>query len=334
MTLKQTISRLQTLAESHRQINHFFIGGFDEFLDDEDVTYPALFCELKPDSTISLTNRVANFNFTFYFFDLMDTANRSLANVWDVTSDMASVAQDYIALLKDQDYTDWEVGDDYNMSIRDYELQDLTCGVSVDVTIGIRFDANRCQVPNTFTFAEYAGSSLTLKQVVARIGALATSHKQINHFYIGNFDEFLDGPDVVYPACFAELDRTGVISLTDRLCKYSFTFHFFDLMDIANNTLANEFEVKSDMLSVAMDFLAMLNYFGFQHSWTIAEEYPMNIRDYQLEDLTAGVSVQVEIGVRFDANKCQAVVDIEEFLMWADNQYFLINNSEKLFHGQ
>jgi len=334
MTLKQTISRLQTLAESHRQINHFFIGGFDEFLDDEDVTYPALFCELKPDSTISLTNRVANFNFTFYFFDLMDTANRSLANVWDVTSDMASVAQDYIALLKDQNYTDWEVGDDYNMSIRDYELQDLTCGVSVDVTIGIRFDANRCQVPNTFTFAEYAGSSLTLKQVVARIGALATSHKQINHFYIGNFDEFLDGPDVTYPACFAELDKTGTISLTDRLCKYSFTFHFFDLMDIANNALANEFEVKSDMLSVAMDFLAMLNYFGFQHSWTIAEEYPMNIRDYQLQDLTAGVSVQVEIGVRFDANKCQAVVDIEEFLLWADNQYFLINNSEKLFHGQ
>ena len=334
MTLKQTIQRLQDLAESHKQINHFFIGGFDEFLDDEDVTYPALFCELKPDSNISLTNRVANFNFTFYFFDLMDTANRSLANVWDVTSDMASVAQDYIALLKDQDYTDWEVGDDYNMSIRDYELQDLTCGVSVDVTIGIRFDANRCQVPTTFSFAEYAGSSLTLKQVVARIGALATSHKQINHFYIGNFDEFLDGPDVVYPACFAELDRTGVISLTDRLCKYSFTFHLFDLMDISNNALANEWEVKSDMLSVAMDFIAMLNYFGFQHSWEIGEDYPIQIRDYQLQDLTAGVSVQVEIGVRFDANKCQAVVDLEDFLLWADNQYFLINNSEKLIHGQ
>lgn len=334
MTLKQTISRLQELAESHKQINHFFIGGFDEFLDDEDVVYPALFCELKSDSNISLSDRVANFNFTFYFFDLMDTANRSLANVWDVTSDMASVAQDYIALLKDQEYTDWEVGDDYNMTIRDYELQDLTCGVSVDVTIGIRFDANRCQVPTTFSFAEYDGSSLTLKQVIARIGELATSHKQINHFYIGSFDEFLDGPDVTYPACFAELDRTGVISLTDRICKYSFTFHFFDLMDIANNALANEFEVKSDMLSVAMDFLAMLNYFGFQHSWIIGEDYPTQIRDYQLEDLTAGVSVQVEIGVRFDANKCQAVVEIEEFLMWADKQYFLINNSEKLIHGQ
>jgi hypothetical protein len=334
MTLKQVISRLTELAESHRQINHFFIGGFDEFLDDEDVVYPALFCELKSDSTISLANRVANLNFTFYFFDLMDTANRSLENVWDVTSDMASVAQDYLALLKDQEYTDWEIGDDYNMTIRDYELQDLTCGVSVDVTIGIRFDANRCQVPTTFSFAEYDGSSLTLKQVVARIGALATSHKQVNHFFIGNFDEFLDGPDVTYPACFAELDRNGVVSLTDRLCKYSFTFHFFDLMDIANNALQNEFEIKSDMLSVAMDFLAMLNYFGFQHSWEIAEDYDLTIRDYQLQDLTAGVSINVEIGVRFDANKCQAVVDIGNFLLWNDTDKFLINNNDKLVYAE
>lgn len=334
MTLKQVISRLTELAESHRQINHFFIGGFDEFLDDEDVTYPALFCELKSDSTISLSNRVANLNFTFYFFDLMDTANRSLENVWDVTSDMASVAQDYLALLKDQDYTDWEIGDDYNMTIRDYELQDLTCGVSVDVTIGIKFDANRCQVPTTFSFSEYDGSTLTLKQVVARIGALATSHQQINHFFIGNFDEFLDGPDVTYPACFAELDRTGVVSLTDRLCKYSFTFHFFDLMDIANNALQNEFEIKSDMLSVAMDFLAMLNYFGFQHSWVISEEYDLTIRDYQLQDLTAGVSINVEIGVRFDANKCQAVADIGNFLLWNDTDKFLINNNDKLVYAE
>jgi hypothetical protein len=105
-------------------------------------------------------------------------------------------------------------------------------------------------------------------------------------------------------------------------------------MDIANNALQNEFEIKSDMLSVAMDFLAMLNYFGFQHSWEIAEDYDLTIRDYQLQDLTAGVSINVEIGVRFDANKCQAVVEIQEFLLWADNQYFLIDNTSKLIHGQ
>lgn len=305
MTLKQIISRLEELALSHRQINHFSIGSPDEFLDNADVVYPALFCELKQDANVSLTDRVANYNFTFYFFDLMDTANKSLENIWDVTSDMSSVAQDYLALLYDIDYKDWEVGDDYNLGISEYQLQDLTCGVSIDVSIGTRFDANRCQVPSTYNFTNYNKSTLTLKQVIERIEDLAKSHKQINDVFIGSFDEFLDGDDIVYPAMFGELNKSSSISLENRATTYSFTFYFFDLLDIANKSLANEFEVKSDMSSVALDFLAMLNYFGFQNSWEIGEDYPMQIKDYQLEDLTSGVSIKVDISTKFDANRCE-----------------------------
>jgi len=334
MTLKQIIQRLEELALSHRQINHFFIGSPDEFLDNADVVYPALFCELKQDGNVSLTDRVANFNFTFYFFDLMDTANKSLQNVWEVTSDMSSVAQDYLALLYDVEYKDWEVGSEYALNIVDYQLQDLTCGVSIDVTIGIRFDANRCQVPSDYVFAQYDNSSLTLKQTITRIEALANSHKQINHVFLGSFDEFLDGEDVVYPAMFGELNQTSKISLTNRLATYSFTFYFFDLLDIADRSLQNEFEVKSDMASVAFDFLAMLNYFGFQYSWEIGTEYPMQIKDYQLQDLTAGVSVRVDISTKFDANKCQVPIDEGNFLLWDDGQYFLISNTEKLIYAE
>jgi hypothetical protein len=298
------------------------------------VVYPALFCELKQDGNVSLTDRVANFNFTFYFFDLMDTANKSLQNVLDVTSDMSSVAQDYLALLYDVTYKDWEIGEDYALNIDEYQLQDLTCGVAVDVTIGLRFDADRCQVPTTYTFAEYASNSLTLKQVVKRIEALATSHKQINHVFVGQFDEFLDGPDVVYPAMFGELNKTSKISLTDRLATYSFTFYFFDLLDIADRSLQNEFEVKSDMASVALDFLAMLNYFGFQHSWEVGTDYALQIKDYQLQDLTAGVSLKVDISTRFDANKCQVPIDGGNFLIWDDGQYFLINDNDKLIYAE
>jgi len=34
LTLNQVINRIQVLALSHKQINHFFIGGVDEFLDE------------------------------------------------------------------------------------------------------------------------------------------------------------------------------------------------------------------------------------------------------------------------------------------------------------
>lgn len=334
MTLKQIISRLEELALSHLQINHFFIGSPDEFLDSTDVVYPALFCELKQDGNVSLTDRLANYNFTFYFFDLMDTANKSLQNVWDVTSDMSSIAQDYLALLKDLNYKDFDVADDYALNIVDYQLQDLTCGVSVDVTIGVRFDADRCQVPSTYNFQEYASNYLTLKQVIARIEALANAHKQINHVFLGSFDEFLDGEDVVYPAMFGELNQTSSISLTERLATYSFTFYFFDLLDTADRSLANEFEVKSDMASVALDYLAMLNYFGFQHSWEIGTDYALQIKDYQLQDLTAGVSIKVDISTRFDANKCQVPLVDSNFLLWDDNQVFLINNTDKLIYAE
>ena len=332
MTLKQIILRLEELALSHRQVNHFFCGAADEFLDDADVVYPAIFAELKPDNSINLSNRVTNYNFTFYVLDLLDVSDNALQNQWEISSDLTQIAQDYLALIYDTTYTDWEINDSYNIEIKKYQLQDLCGGIKVDVTIGSKFDADRCQVPTDYAFADYTDSNLTLKQIITRLEGLALSHKQINHYFLGEFDEFLDSEDVTYPACFAELNRSGNIALTDRLAKYQFTFYFFDLLDIANNALQNEWEVKSDMSSVAQDFIAMLNYNGF--AWQLNTEYTMSVNDYELQDLCAGVSVTVQIGARFDANKCQVPYDEGNFLLWDDGQYFLINNSDKLIYAE
>lgn len=155
--------------------------------------------------------------------------------------------------------------------------------------------------------------ALTLKQIVTRLETLALSHRQINHFFIGSADEFLDSSDVTYPACFCELNNNSNISLTDCKWNFNFTFHFFDQMDIANNSLQNEWEVKSDMVAVAQDYIAMLNYTGYQEDWEIGMDYQMQIRDYQLQDLVAGVSIGVTIGVRYDANRCQVPADDVEF---------------------
>jgi hypothetical protein len=104
-------------------------------------------------------------------------------------------------------------------------------------------------------------------------------------------------------------------------------------MDIANRSLQNEWEVKSDMLSVAMDYIALLKDVEYTE-WEVEDDYDLQIRDYELQDLTCGVSVDVTIGVRFDANKCQAVIDTGNFLLWNDNEIFLINDTEKLIYGE
>jgi len=147
-TLNQVIQRLQELAESHKQIKYFFAGPADAFLDDSAaLNYPACFCELKG-GTISASKRVTNYSFVFYFFDLLATATNSNDNEWEVKSDMVSIAEDYLALLLDREYTGWEIEDtEYQFEVKDYQFSDLAAGVSVGVTIGLRFAANKCQVP-------------------------------------------------------------------------------------------------------------------------------------------------------------------------------------------
>lgn len=332
MTLNQVISRLKDLAASHRVINYYFVGAANDFLAKENVSYPALFIQLNEDSTISSVENLCTFNFQMYFLDQMDTAANSLDNVWDVTSDMMQVAQDYLAMITDNSYYEWEVSEDYSLNILDFSLEDLTCGVSVDVPISVRFDNNRCQVPTTLVLEDVASTSLTLNQVLKRLEAIATSHEQVNHYFCGSFDEFLDGSDVSYPAIFGEINKTSSISLSNRQANYSFSFHFFDLMDIAANSLNNEFDVKSDMISVAMDFIALLNYPGYAHSWTISEDISVKIRDFQLQDLCAGVSISLNIGTRYDANLCQVpiVTAAGNFLMINDSELLLINDQDYL----
>ena len=150
MTLKQILHRLQTLAQSHKQIHTFFIGGFDEFMDSPDVVYPALFCEVDKNHSVGMDVQMTILNFTLYFFDLMDTAQNSQANEYEVKSDMLEVAKDFYAMLKFTDYQfDWIIGDNCAITISDYALNDLCAGVSLAVEIGIPYDANRCQVPAT-----------------------------------------------------------------------------------------------------------------------------------------------------------------------------------------
>jgi hypothetical protein len=146
--------------------------------------------------------------------------------------------------------------------------------------------------------------TLTLNQVINRLQVLALSHKQINHFFIGGIDEFLDNGDVQYPAVFCEI-KQGQISRANRQATYNFTFYFLDLLNISTGALANEWEVKSDMSSVAQDYLAMVSFYEYQDSWDISTSNNVDFHSFKLHDLCAGVSVSVGVSVRFANDRCQ-----------------------------
>lgn len=167
LSLKQVISRLEKLALSHRQVNHFFIGGIDEFLDNGDVQYPAIFCEMKQ-GNISRANRQATYNFTFYFLDLLAISSEALVNQWEVKSDMSSVLQDYLAMLTFSDYQDtWDITTSNSVDFHTFKLHDLCAGVSCSVGVSVRFDSNRCQVPaDNVTFETTKNSDMIVQNYV------------------------------------------------------------------------------------------------------------------------------------------------------------------------
>lgn len=164
--------------------------------------------------------------------------------------------------------------------------------------------------------------ALSLKQIITRLEILAQSHKQVNHVFVGDIDELLDEPSTLYPKCLIELQNTGTVDLSNRVTNYTFRVAFFDLLDIAKDSLNNQFEVKSDLASIAQDFIAMVNFTDYQYDMLINPISNLTVATYQLQDLCAGVYVDITIGTFFDANRCQVPATNITFEPNQDN-YFI-----------
>ena len=147
LTLNQIVSRIRTLALSHKQINSFYFGALPEFDANGEIQYPACFLEMQPGS-ISKTERLQFFNFRLYLLDLVPESTNSEQNETDVLSDMASVLADMMAMLNYSDYQDdWIISPTANVVPVEEFLNDSDAGCYSDIQIGVDFLADRCQVP-------------------------------------------------------------------------------------------------------------------------------------------------------------------------------------------
>lgn len=147
-SLNQIQGRLRSLAISHKQINYFYFGDVHEFLANEDVTYPACFCEEQAGS-IDRTNHEQRFNFRLYFADLVGVSERTEQNETEVLSDMRQVATDMISLLMNPVYQeDWIIVETANIVSFTEGTEDMVAGVIMDIGIIVDFLADSCEVPS------------------------------------------------------------------------------------------------------------------------------------------------------------------------------------------
>ena len=129
---------------------------------------------------------------------------------------------------------------------------------------------------------------MTLNQVIKRIETIALSHKQVRNFYYGDIVDFLSRKDVVYPACFLEMQR-GRIDVAERQTIFSFRIWLCDLGDIAINSQENKTEIQSDLTRVMEDFVASFGYTGYK-DWDLYMPGQIQYYTEKFEDLVVAVS--------------------------------------------
>jgi hypothetical protein len=144
---------------------------------------------------------------------------------------------------------------------------------------------------------------MTLNQIKKRLEQIISTHALINQTYIGDFSEFQTLKDITYPALHIETLR-GNLSMGSKSVTYTFTFTLFDLINISVNSLGNEWDVKSDLCSIAMDLVQMITSQQYT-GWTVVVDSNIEVGKYKLNDMAGYVTFDMLIASRFDPlNKC------------------------------
>lgn len=145
---------------------------------------------------------------------------------------------------------------------------------------------------------------MTLNQVIQRLSILAGAHKQLQSFSNpASITDALNDKTVAYPACLS-LDVPGSnIDVVSKTVTFSFRLFFLDLVNISDGTKQNEQDAQSDMLTIAMDFLAQMDYSGYT-DWKIAAASPVVFVTDTENDRVAGVTVDVSIITPWNKNIC------------------------------
>jgi hypothetical protein len=150
---------------------------------------------------------------------------------------------------------------------------------------------------------------MTLNQVIARLSYLATGHKQVKHFaYNDAVTELNDNADINYPAIIVT-DNGILISRTLKQTQIIFNVYVIDLLDNAKRSLQNELDVFSDCLSIAMDYVAMINSSTYD-DWYVGTEQPAQLVKEAFTDYVGGIMFTITIGIDFLSDRCQVPTDI------------------------
>lgn len=150
---------------------------------------------------------------------------------------------------------------------------------------------------------------MTLNQVIQRIKILAGAHKQLKYFdRPASITDALNDKIVSYPACLSLTIPGSNIDVVNKAVTFSFRLFFLDVINTSSDALVNEQDVQSDMLAVAMDILAQMDY-GAYTDWKINAAAPVVFVTDSENDRVAGATVDISIVTPWYKNVCAVPAD-------------------------
>jgi len=144
---------------------------------------------------------------------------------------------------------------------------------------------------------------MTLNQVIRRIKGISLAHKQVRGFRQGLVSDWFADKTALYPGVCLQ-DSGGSISLGSHATTLNYRMFFADLVNVSADAKTNLDDVQSDMLSVAMDILAQMNFPSFD-DWKISTDASLQLFDESENDLYAGCYIDISIRIMFSQNVCQ-----------------------------
>ena len=162
---------------------------------------------------------------------------------------------------------------------------------------------------------------MTLNQVLKRIESLTLAHKQVRTFKQGLVTDFLTDKTTKYPAVFLQ-DNAGSISLSGHATTLSYRMFLLDLVHVSENSKQNEQDVQSDMVSIAQDILAQMNYPGFD-DWAISSDNQLQLLVEQDNDLIAGCYFDFSVRIMYTQNVCQVPTSITDYTSTDDSMKYI-----------
>lgn len=146
-SLKQILRKVRHFQENHLQINDFRFGDVTQLLNNGDIKYPALFCDINPTS-IDRVNMETVFNLSFWIADLSNVSGDTRLNEIDVLSDLTKIAEDLVSLFSSYKMQDeWEVKEVTDVEYLMDGNEDCAILAKFNISLALDYIPNDCSIP-------------------------------------------------------------------------------------------------------------------------------------------------------------------------------------------